>query len=44
MSENKNILEAHHLKKVFTAGKKSFTAMEYVSYFLKQGESSGIVW
>ena len=43
MSENKNILEAHHQKKVFTAGKKSFTAVEDVSFCLKQGECLGIV-
>ena len=41
MSEN--ILEAHHLKKIFIAGKKSFTAVEDVSFYLKQGECLGIV-
>ena len=38
-----HILEAHHLKKVFTTGKKSFTAVEDVSFYLKQGECLGIV-
>lgn len=37
MTENKNILEVHHLKKSFTTGKKSFTAVEDVSFSLKTG-------
>ena len=32
------ILEVRHLKKNFISGKKSFTAVEDVSFFLKQGE------
>ena len=43
MTENKNILEVHHLKKSFTTGKKSFTAVEDISFFLKTGEVLGIV-
>ena len=43
MTENKNILEVHHLKKSFTTGKKSFTAVEDVSFSLKTGEVLGIV-
>ena len=43
MAENKNILEVHHLKKSFTTGKKSFTAVEDVSFSLKTGEVLGIV-
>ena len=38
MAENKNILEVHHLKKSFTTGKKSFTAVEDVSFSLITGE------
>ena len=38
-----NILEVHHLKKSFTTGKKSFTAVEDVSFSLKTGEVLGIV-
>jgi len=43
MTENKNILEVHHLKKNFTTGKKSFTAVEDISFSLKTGEVLGIV-
>ena len=43
MTENKNILEVHHLKKSFTTGKKSFTAVEDISFSLKTGEVLGIV-
>ena len=43
MTENKNILEVHHLKKSFTTGKKSFTAVEDVNFSLKTGEVLGIV-
>ena len=38
-----NILEVQHLKKIFTTGKRSFTAVEDVSFSLKQGECLGIV-
>ena len=37
------ILKAEHLKKVFTSGKKSFTAVEDVSFELKRGQCLGIV-
>ena len=37
------ILQAEHLKKVFTSGKKSFTAVDDVSFTVKQGECLGIV-
>ena len=37
------ILKAEHLKKVFTSGKKSFTAVEDVSFTLERGECLGIV-
>lgn len=37
------ILEAEHLKKVFTSHKKSFTAVDDVSFFLRRGECLGIV-
>ena len=37
------ILEAEHLKKVFTSNKKAFTAVDDVSFFLKRGECLGIV-
>ena len=43
MTENKNILEVHHLKKSFTTGKKSFMAVEDISFSLKTGEVLGIV-
>ena len=43
MEENKNILEVRHLKKRFMTGKKSFTAVEDVSFSLKTGEVLGIV-
>ena len=38
-----NILEVQHLKKIFLSGKKSFTAVEDVSFSLKAGECLGIV-
>ena len=37
------ILEAQHLKKVFISGKKSRTAVDDVSFELRQGECLGIV-
>ena len=37
------ILRAEHLKKVFTSGKKSFTAVEDVSFTLERGDCLGIV-
>lgn len=37
------ILEAQHLKKVFMYGKKSMTAVDDVSFELRQGECLGIV-
>lgn len=37
------ILEAEHLKKVFTSHKKSFTAVDDVSFELRRGECLGIV-
>lgn len=37
------ILKAEHLKKVFTSGKKSFTAVEDISFTLERGECLGIV-
>lgn len=37
------ILKADHLKKVFVSGKKSITAVDDVSFELKQGECLGIV-
>lgn len=37
------ILAAEHLKKVFTSGKKSFTAVDDVSFTLDRGECLGIV-
>ena len=37
------ILEAQHLKKVFMSGKKSMTAVDDVSFELRQGECLGIV-
>ena len=37
------ILEAQHLKKVFISGKKSMTAVDDVSFELRQGECIGIV-
>ncbi|MDO5539528.1 MAG: dipeptide/oligopeptide/nickel ABC transporter ATP-binding protein [Eubacteriales bacterium] len=37
------ILEVEHLKKVFTANKKSFTAVDDVSFKLERGECLGIV-
>lgn len=37
------ILEAQHLKKVFISGKKSMTAVDDVSFELRQGECLGIV-
>lgn len=37
------VLEAEHLKKVFTSHKKSFTAVDDVSFELKRGECLGIV-
>lgn len=41
MSET--ILKAEHLKKVFTSGKKTFTAVDDVSFELKRGQCLGIV-
>lgn len=41
MSET--ILKAEHLKKVFTSGKKVFTAVDDVSFELKRGQCLGIV-
>lgn len=41
MSET--ILRAEHLKKVFTSGKKAFTAVDDVSFELKRGQCLGIV-
>lgn len=37
------ILKADHLKKIFISGKKSMTAVDDVSFELKQGECLGIV-
>lgn len=37
------ILEVQHLKKVFISGKKSMTAVDDVSFELRQGECLGIV-
>lgn len=37
------ILKADHLKKVFTSGKKSMTAVDDVSFELERGECLGIV-
>lgn len=37
------ILKADHLKKIFISGKKSITAVDDVSFELKQGECLGIV-
>lgn len=37
------ILKAEHLKKVFTSGKKSFTAVDDVSFTVKKGKCLGIV-
>lgn len=37
------ILKAEKLKRVFTSGKSSFTAVDQVSFELKKGESLGIV-
>lgn len=37
------ILEAQHLKKVFMSGKKTMTAVDDVSFELRQGECLGIV-
>ncbi|MDY3918179.1 MAG: ABC transporter ATP-binding protein [Candidatus Limivivens sp.] len=37
------ILQAEHLKKVFTSGKKTFTAVEDVSFSLQRGHCLGIV-
>lgn len=37
------ILKADHLRKVFASGKKSITAVDDVSFELKQGECLGIV-
>lgn len=37
------VLEAEHLKKVFVSHKKSFTAVDDVSFALKRGECLGIV-
>ena len=37
------ILEVQNLKKIFLSGKKSFTAVEDVSFFLNAGEVLGIV-
>lgn len=41
MSET--ILKAEHLKKIFTSGKKTFMAVEDVSFELKRGQCLGIV-
>ena len=41
MSET--ILKAEHLKKTFTSGKKTFTAVEDVSFELNRGQCLGIV-
>lgn len=41
MSET--ILKAEHLKKVFTSGKKTFTAVDDVNFELKKGQCLGIV-
>ena len=41
MSET--ILKAEHLKKIFISGKKTFTAVEDVSFELKRGQCLGIV-
>lgn len=37
------ILQAENLKKTFSSGKKSFTAVENISFTLKKGECLGIV-
>ncbi len=37
------ILQAEHLRKVFTSGKKSFTAVSDVSFSLERGQCLGIV-
>ncbi|MDY4692410.1 MAG: ABC transporter ATP-binding protein [Blautia sp.] len=37
------VLEAEHLTKIFTSGKKSFTAVDDVSFTVKKGKCLGIV-
>ena len=40
---DENVLQAENLKKTFSSGKKSFTAVENISFTLKKGECLGIV-
>ena len=37
------VLRVEHLKKIFTSGKKSFTAVDDVSFEVKRGQCLGIV-
>lgn len=43
MEVSEVVLEVEHLKKIFTSGKKSFTAVDDVSFKLQRGHCLGIV-
>ena len=43
MEENKYLLEVKHLKKYFRTGKNTLKAVDDVSFFIKKGETVGVV-
>ena len=43
MNHNENILEVSHLKKYFKAGKGVLKAVDDVSFFIRKGETLGVV-
>ena len=43
MKQNEIILEARHLKKYFKAGRKLLRAVDDVSFFIRKGETLGLV-
>ena len=43
MKQNEIILEARHLKKYFKTGRKLLRAVDDVSFFIRKGETLGLV-
>ena len=43
MEDSKHLLEVRHLKKYFRTGKNMLKAVDDVSFFIKKGETVGVV-
>ena len=43
MEDSKHLLEVKHLKKYFRTGKNMLKAVDDVSFFIKKGETVGVV-